>query len=86
MGRLCGHPPTWVLQSSSPTPIMHVCSHLGVHRSSFLGSGAWVAHWGGDNAATWNDLRWSLSTVKQSGLHGMPMIGVVSSLTLFTAC
>ena len=47
-------------------------------RSTFLGSGAWVAHWGGDNAATWNDLRWSLSTVKLSGFHGMPMIGVVS--------
>ena len=50
-----------------------------MRRSSFLGSGAWAAHWGGDNAATWNDLRWSLSTVKLSNFHGMPMAGVVGA-------
>lgn len=44
-------------------------------RSSFPGTGRFAAHWTGDNAATWNDLHWSIAGVINSGLYGMPMAG-----------
>lgn len=44
-------------------------------RSSFPGTGRFAAHWTGDNAATWNDLHWSIAGVINSGLFGMPMAG-----------
>lgn len=40
-----------------------------------MGSSGWAAHWTGDNAATWDDLLWSVTGVLDAGLLGMPMIG-----------
>lgn len=37
--------------------------------------GRYAAHWTGDNAATWNDLYWSIAGIINTNFWGMPLAG-----------
>jgi len=48
---------------------------LVLARSTFVGSGQWAAHWLGDNAAIWLELKQSLIGLIEFNWFGIPMVG-----------
>ncbi|GAB2297045.1 NAD(P)H-dependent D-xylose reductase (XR) [Dionaea muscipula] len=44
-------------------------------RSTFVGTGRYAAHWTGDNQGTFNNLKYSISTMLNFGIFGVPMVG-----------
>ncbi|XP_013863590.1 maltase-glucoamylase, intestinal [Austrofundulus limnaeus] len=48
---------------------------LMITRSSFPGVGKYAGHWLGDNAATWNDMKWAIHGMLEFGLFGIPYVG-----------
>ena len=48
---------------------------LVLSRSTFVGSGNWVAHWLGDNFSNWANLRYSIIGMLQFNQFGIPMVG-----------
>ena len=48
---------------------------LVLSRSTFVGSGQWVAHWLGDNFSNWANLKYSIIGMLQFNQFGIPMVG-----------
>ena len=44
-------------------------------RSTYMGSGKFVQHWLGDNYATFEHMRYSVSGIYQFNLYGIPVVG-----------
>jgi len=44
-------------------------------RSTFPGSGKFTAHWTGDNWASWEYMRYSISGIMDMNMFGIPMVG-----------
>ncbi|KAI9815815.1 MAG: hypothetical protein M1832_005229 [Thelocarpon impressellum] len=46
-----------------------------IGRSTFVGSGAWAGHWGGDNHSQWRYMFFSIPQALAFSLFGIPMFG-----------
>ncbi|KAG3277339.1 putative maltase-glucoamylase 2 (putative) [Ictidomys tridecemlineatus] len=71
---LYGHSMARATHSAMETIFSNKRSFI-LSRSTFAGSGKFAAHWLGDNAATWDDLRWSIPGILEFNLFGIPMVG-----------
>ncbi|RDW89244.1 (trans)glycosidase-1 [Coleophoma cylindrospora] len=47
-----------------------------IGRSTFVGSGKWAGHWGGDNTSLWAYMFFSIPQALSFSLFGIPMFGV----------
>ena len=47
-----------------------------IGRSTFVGSGKWAGHWGGDNFSLWAYMYFSIPQALSFSLFGIPMFGV----------
>lgn len=54
-------------------------------RSSFPGVGKYSGHWLGDNAATWNDMKWAIPGMLEFGLFGIPYVSSKPSEKMLNA-
>uniref|UniRef100_A0A8B7TU07 alpha-glucosidase n=1 Tax=Castor canadensis TaxID=51338 RepID=A0A8B7TU07_CASCN len=44
-------------------------------RSTFAGTGYHATHWLGDNAASWEQMEWSITGMLEFNMFGMPLVG-----------
>ncbi|EMC98792.1 glycoside hydrolase family 31 protein [Baudoinia panamericana UAMH 10762] len=47
-----------------------------IGRSTFVGTGVWAGHWGGDNNSLFAYMYWSIAQALSFSLFGIPMFGV----------
>jgi alpha-glucosidase len=47
-----------------------------IGRSTFVGSGKWAGHWGGDNFSLWTYMAFSIPQALSFSIFGIPMFGV----------
>jgi alpha-glucosidase len=48
---------------------------LIIGRSTFVSSGRWAGHWGGDNVSKWTDMYFSIPQALSMAIFGIPMFG-----------
>ena len=55
--------------------LMNMANRFCACRSTFLGSGAFAAHWTGDMDSRWDNMRWSITTILNNGIAGIAFTG-----------
>ncbi|XP_065576327.1 sucrase-isomaltase, intestinal-like [Artemia franciscana] len=67
----------WYQSEPTITAVQQATGKRGfaLSRSTFIGSGKWVAHWLGDNFSNWPNLKKSIIGMLQFNLFAIPMVG-----------